>query len=134
MKKNQTISRFYLHTARNLFLLIITSFLGSWTNDVPESERFAPPRIFRAKHIKSTMQKVTDWQLKNPKHAPTDWTNGAFYAGVVAAYQTTKSQKILDSLMAHGMRTGWRPGRRYDHADDIAISQTNNKKQFICWS
>jgi rhamnogalacturonyl hydrolase YesR len=26
--------------------------------------------------------------------------------------------------MALGMRTGWKPGRRYDHADDIAISQT----------
>ncbi|OIN59404.1 family 88 glycosyl hydrolase [Arsenicibacter rosenii] len=70
------------------------------------------------------MVKVTQWQLNNPKHAPTDWTNGAFYAGVVAAYQTTKSPLILDSLMALGQRTGWKPGRRYDHADDIAISQT----------
>jgi unsaturated rhamnogalacturonyl hydrolase len=70
------------------------------------------------------MLKVTDWQLKNPKHAPTDWTNGAFYAGVVAAYQTTKSALILDSLIALGERTGWRPGARYDHADDIAICQT----------
>ncbi|MBD0374923.1 MAG: glycoside hydrolase family 88 protein [Flavisolibacter sp.] len=70
------------------------------------------------------MLKVTDWQLKNPKHRPNDWTNGAFYAGVVAAYQTTKSKAIRDSLMALGQRTGWQPGPRYDHADDIAISQT----------
>ncbi len=70
------------------------------------------------------MLRVTDWQLKNPKHLPTDWTNGAFYAGVVAAYKTTKSKTIRDSLFALGQRTGWKPGARYDHADDIAISQT----------
>ena len=85
---------------------------------------FAAPKIFRPAHIKSTMLKVANWQLKNPKHQPTDWTNGAFYAGVVAAYETTKSAAILDSLIALGQRTNWSPGRRYDHADDIAISQT----------
>ncbi len=30
------------------------------------------------------MLKVADWQLKNPKHEPNDWTNGAFYARVFA--------------------------------------------------
>lgn len=80
--------------------------------------------VFKRKHIKKKMLRVTDWQLKHPKHAPNDWTNGAFYAGVVAAYKTTKSKVILDSLLALGERTGWQPGRRYDHADDIAISQT----------
>lgn len=80
--------------------------------------------VFKPRYIKKTMQLVTDWQLKHPKHTPTDWTNGAFYAGVVAAYKTTGSRKILDSLMALGQRTSWQPGRRYDHADDIAISQT----------
>ncbi|MBE7171141.1 MAG: glycoside hydrolase family 88 protein [Williamsia sp.] len=80
--------------------------------------------VFKSDYIKKTMLAVTDWQLKNPKHPPTDWTNGAFYAGVVAAYNTTRSQAILDSLNALGERTGWQPGRRYDHADDIAICQT----------
>ena len=80
--------------------------------------------VFNANSIKSRMLKVTEWQLNNPKHTPTDWTNGAFYAGVVAAYETTKSKVVLDSLMALGQRTGWKPGPRYDHADDIAISQT----------
>lgn len=80
--------------------------------------------IFKPAYIKATMKKVTNWQLNHPKHAPTDWTNGAFYAGVVAAYKTTGSRQILDSLMALGQRTSWRPGPRYDHADDIAIAQT----------
>ncbi|MEO6730053.1 MAG: glycoside hydrolase family 88 protein [Ferruginibacter sp.] len=80
--------------------------------------------VFKKKYIKSAMLKVTEWQLKNPKHKPTDWTNGAFYAGVTAAYKTTKSKLIRDSLMALGQRTNWQPGPRYDHADDMTISQT----------
>lgn len=80
--------------------------------------------VFKKAYIKSTMLKVTAWQLSNPKHAPTDWTNGAFYVGVVAAQKATKSKLIMDSLMALGGRTNWEPGKRYDHADDIAISQT----------
>ncbi|MVM31311.1 glycoside hydrolase family 88 protein [Spirosoma sp. HMF4905] len=84
----------------------------------------ADPNVFAPDYIKNTMLKVVDWQLKHPKHKTTDWTNGAFYAGVFAAYETTKSPVVLDSLMAMGERTGWQPGSRYDHADDIAICQT----------
>jgi unsaturated rhamnogalacturonyl hydrolase len=80
--------------------------------------------VFSPKYIKETMVKVTDWQMKNQIHKETDWTNGAFFAGVFAAYETTKSPRILDSLMAVGERNKWLPNNRFDHADDIAISQT----------
>ena len=80
--------------------------------------------VFNKNYIKKTMIKVVDWQLKNPKHVLTDWTNGAFYTGVMAAYETTKSAKILDSLMSMGNRNKWQPHNRFDHADDIVISQT----------
>ena len=80
--------------------------------------------VFDKNYIKNTMIKVTDWQLKHPKHTLTDWTNGAFYTGVFAAYETTKSQAILDSLMAMGERNHWKTHNRFDHADDIVISQT----------
>ena len=50
--------------------------------------------IFQKNNIKTRMLKVADWQLKNPKHDLFDWTNGAFYAGVFAAYETTKSPEI----------------------------------------
>jgi unsaturated rhamnogalacturonyl hydrolase len=89
-----------------------------------DSMKVTTAEVFNPRYIKKTMQLVTDWQLNNPKHTPTDWTNGAFYAGVVAAYKTTGSRKILDSLMSLGQRTSWQPGRKYDHADDIAIAQT----------
>ena len=80
--------------------------------------------IFQKNNIKTRMLKVADWQLKNPKHDLFDWTNGAFYAGVFAAYETTKSPEIWKALMEMGEKNKWQIGRRFDHADDIVISQT----------
>ena len=42
--------------------------------------------LYIPKTIKKAMVTALDWQLQNPKHVLTDWTNGAFYAGVFAAY------------------------------------------------
>ena len=53
-----------------------------------------------------------------------DWTNGAFYAGVFAAYETTKSPDFGRPYTDMGEKNGWKPGPRFDHADDLAISQT----------
>lgn len=106
-------------TLRQGVLVLICGFFILLTGAIS-----ADPNVFSPDYIKTMMKKTVDWQLKHPKHKPTDWTNGAFYSGVFAAYETTKSKEILDSLMALGERTGWKPGSRYDHADDIAICQT----------
>ena len=81
-------------------------------------------KFFDKKYIKSTMEKVTKWQLANPKHEPRDWTNGALYAGVFAAWETTKSKDIYKAMMDMGEAAKWLPYRRWYHADDVAISQT----------
>lgn len=81
-------------------------------------------KAFNKKYIKQTMKKAVQWQLAHPKHDPKDWTNGAFYAGVVAAWQTTKSKDIHQSLMNMGNMEKWQPYKRWYHADDIAICQT----------
>jgi rhamnogalacturonyl hydrolase YesR len=81
--------------------------------------------IFKASNIKSTMIKVAGWQFVHANGKPEyTWTNAAFYTGVFAAYETTKSDLLLDSLNAISKRNNWLPGKRYDHADDIAITQT----------
>lgn len=79
---------------------------------------------FNDNYIQSTMLKATEWQMKNPKHNIKEWTNGAFYAGVFAAWETTKSGEIYNALMDLGEKTQWQPARRFYHADDIAICQT----------
>lgn len=103
---------------RNIFVLslLLMAFavnLSAQTSDV-----------FQKNFIKARMLKVADWQLKNPKHELYDWTNGAFYAGVFAAYETTKSPEIMKALMDMGEKNNWQIGKRFDHADDIVISQT----------
>jgi unsaturated rhamnogalacturonyl hydrolase len=80
--------------------------------------------VFKRKNIEAKMLQVAKWQLANPKHALYDWTNGAFYAGVFAAYETTKSPELLTALMEMGEKNAWKPGPRFDHADDIVINQT----------
>ncbi|MDO7884444.1 glycoside hydrolase family 88/105 protein [Hymenobacter cheonanensis] len=84
----------------------------------------ADAAYFKPKRIKGQLLKAAQWQLAHPRHGATDWTNAAFYSGVFAAYQATHSRLLLDSLLALGERTHWQPGRRFDHADDLAICQT----------
>jgi unsaturated rhamnogalacturonyl hydrolase len=84
----------------------------------------ADAAYLKPKFIKQQLLKTATWQLAHPRHEPTDWTNAAFYSGVFAAYQATHARVLLDSLLALGERTRWQPGRRYDHADDLAICQT----------
>ncbi|MDR2816816.1 MAG: glycoside hydrolase family 88 protein [Proteiniphilum sp.] len=105
MKKNFTL----------LLLLLAVVSVRSAHSDEPE---------FDKTYIRSIMVKVTDWQLKNPKHNLKDWTNGAFYAGVFAAWETTRSNHIYDALLRMGNINQWEPFRRFYHADDVAICQT----------
>jgi rhamnogalacturonyl hydrolase YesR len=86
--------------------------------DVANTKKF-----FDRKYIESTMELVTKWQLAHPNHEPRDWTNGAFYAGVFAAWETTHSQSIYQAMIDMGNAVGWTPYRRWYHADDIAICQ-----------
>jgi unsaturated rhamnogalacturonyl hydrolase len=105
---------------KKLFVLLLIAFVTSSSFAKTDPDK----KLFAARNIKKTMKIVTDWQLKNPKHELTDWTNGAFFAGVSAAWETTKSKPIYQAMMDMGTKNGWKPGRRWYHADDIAICQT----------
>ncbi len=83
-----------------------------------------PSGNFNQSRIKKVMNDAAKWQLKNPKHELYEWTNGAFYTGVFAAWQTTGSKKLYKAMVKMGEQNGWRPGMRLHHADDYAICQT----------
>ncbi|MEO6392863.1 MAG: glycoside hydrolase family 88 protein [Pyrinomonadaceae bacterium] len=80
--------------------------------------------LFKRKTIEAKMLLVAHWQLANPNHPLYDWTNGAFFAGVFAAYETTKSPVLMKAMIEMGDKNEWKPGPRFDHADDIVINQT----------
>ena len=100
------------------FALMLTA---AFTVSVPAN---AQDDGFSPKIIKTTMLKAAKWQVANPKHAKNDWTNGAFYAGLFAAWETTKSKELYGELMDMGVSLKWQPSHRWYHADDIAICQT----------
>ncbi len=70
------------------------------------------------------MIKALEWQEAHPIYAmaPTDWTNGAYYVGVVQAHKTTADEIYLAALKNMGWNNDWKPAHRVYHADDIAIA------------
>ena len=70
------------------------------------------------------MQKAADWQIANPsKHAPTDWTMGAYYAGMTALGDISANPKYRAEMMSAGRLNQWKPGKRIYHADDYCVGQ-----------
>jgi len=89
----------------------------------------APPQAFSAAADKAAIVKVmsavADWQLANPsKHEPYDWTQAAFYTGVMAFAGVADNPNYVDAMKAMGERNQWRPGLRPGHADDYAVVAT----------
>lgn len=104
---------------RTLTSLLIFMLVIGYSNAKSKQDK-----CFNPKQIKKTMIKAATWQFAHPKHELYDWTNGAFYAGVSAAYQETGNKKYLDAMMEMGKKNEWKPGPRLLHADDYAICQT----------
>jgi len=78
--------------------------------------------------IMKVMTAAADWQLDHPSdHAPYDWTQAAFYTGVMALTGVTDNPKYFDAMKAMGQRNQWRPGLRPGHADDYAVVATYAK-------
>lgn len=75
--------------------------------------------------VLATMERVADWQLANPsKHAPTDWTQGAGYAGIMALAKISASPRFEQAMLKMGETNEWKLGARRYHADDHAVGQT----------
>ncbi|WP_373519355.1 glycoside hydrolase family 105 protein [Pricia sp.] len=70
------------------------------------------------------MIKALEWQEAHPIYAlaPTDWTNGAYYTGLVQAHKSTDDQVYLAALKHMGWENDWQTAPRPYHADDVAIS------------
>src|SRR5580692_5454194 len=75
--------------------------------------------------VLDAMQRVADWQLANPSaYKPTDWTQGAGYAGMMALAGISGDTKYRDAMIAMGETNEWKPGARKFHADDHCVGQT----------
>jgi rhamnogalacturonyl hydrolase YesR len=83
---------------------------------------------FQPAAVLGVMTRAADWQLAHPSaHAPYDWTQAAFYTGVMALAEIAPDPKYLAAMRAMGEANQWRPGLRPGHADDYAVVATYAK-------
>ncbi|WP_430973760.1 glycoside hydrolase family 88/105 protein [Sunxiuqinia rutila] len=94
----------------------------------------ATTHLFQRKEIKKRLNRAACWQLKHPQNEYkfTDWTNGAFYAGLFAAYEASESKKLYKALYKMGESNKWQMGELLHHADDHALPQTYIDMYRIC--
>ena len=103
-----------------LFVIVICIFTNvsmAKALDVPQKDS-----------VTKIMRKVCDWQLEkgmfiNQNSWKVDWVNGAFYAGLMACYETTGDQKYLQYMVDIGNEVNWKLGPRLRHADDHTVGQ-----------
>ncbi len=136
VKLNQGSSVISVHSEGFNSEFLILEETGISTSQEPE--RLGPAKLFALpdqETVLSLMTSVADWQLENlpnPVLRPGgnlawyehfDWTNAAFYTGVMALWQTTGAQKYFDIMHSFAQEAAWQPGKRLLHADDHAIGQ-----------
>ncbi len=75
-------------------------------------------------NTEKAMLKALTWQEANPivEKSPMDWTNGAYYTGVVKAHEATNNPVFLRALKDMAERNDWQTYIRINSADDVAIS------------
>ena len=78
-----------------------------------------------AADVLRVVERVADWQLANPStHSPTDWTQAAGYAGIMALADLSTSPRFRDAMLKMANGNGWKLGPRPYHADDHCVGQT----------
>lgn len=74
--------------------------------------------------VRVLMERVADWQIANPsEHPADDWTQAAWYAGMMALDGVSGSTRFREAMFAAGEKNGWKTGARVYHAGDHAVGQ-----------
>jgi unsaturated rhamnogalacturonyl hydrolase len=86
----------------------------------------------RPAEVRKAMRKVADWQLNRVQGQYTaDWTMAALYTGLMAASDATGDPKYRLAMKDMGRQLEWKLGPRFNHADDVAVSQTYLELYFL---
>jgi rhamnogalacturonyl hydrolase YesR len=106
----------------HLSLIVAAAFSASC--QTPPRNYSVTEATIKPQAVLEVMERVADWQLAHPsKHPPTDWTQGAGYAGIMALAGISESPKYRDAMLAMGATNQWALGRRKYHADDHTVGQ-----------
>jgi len=78
-----------------------------------------------ADSVIEVMRRASDWQIAHlPGGEPRDWIHSVFWAGLIAAYQTTGESAYVDCAVAWAQANQWMLGPRLRHADDQCAGQS----------
>lgn len=109
-----------------LLLILLTLTLSVFSQD-NSSSPFSSS-VNKA-DVKAVMKAVADWQIITPlTHKPSDWTNGALYAGMVEWAAIADNDKYYNWLKESFDKNGWELNKRNSaldsyHADDYCVGQ-----------
>jgi hypothetical protein len=110
---------------RTLAALAACAFAGAVAVvAVPVAQVFAPVShsgATDASSVLALMHKVADWQLKHPRHMPTDWHNCPWHAGLLALHRASGDERYREHLLRTGEALGWQLGPQQRLADDHCI-------------
>jgi len=111
---------------RRLFLALLPAQLGGVLSLLHAADPItSPPPDLTPAAVLGVMERVADWQLAHPSpHSPTDWTQAAGDAGLMALAGTSGSPRFLDALLKMAEANAWKPGPRLYDADDHCVGQT----------
>lgn len=119
MSINQINVRYILTALLLLFML--SSEIQLYAQNVSNHS----VKDFNSKKILSIMERAADWQIANQNNSVlTDWTQGAYDAGVMALAGISGNSKYLDVMKEMGEKNQWQLGKRMYMADDQCIGQT----------
>jgi rhamnogalacturonyl hydrolase YesR len=117
-----------------LAILAIYVFFGCGARTAKEPVEASS--VLSRKSILTAMERAFDWQIDNIVYeAPlpdggfqdvsdTEWVRGAFFSGVMGAYEATDNPKYIEAAKEISESNAWQPGPRPRHGDDHCIAQT----------
>jgi rhamnogalacturonyl hydrolase YesR len=109
-------------------VLVLVVSASAWAQaGAPPAPQASPAfaAAVETRAIHHIMVAAADWQIAHPSaHDPWDWTQAAFYTGVMAFSKVADDGKYVAAMRAMGEINQWRPGLRPGHADDYAVVAT----------
>jgi unsaturated rhamnogalacturonyl hydrolase len=121
------ISRWFVITGLAAALMLIVQAQGAESGATNKTATgVSLSSEINQKTALANMKRVADWQLANPSaHPATDWTQGAYYAGMMALASISDDPKYHDAMMAMAEENHWKPSTNLIyHADNYCVLQT----------
>jgi rhamnogalacturonyl hydrolase YesR len=124
-KNSESVLKFY-YTGDIKGLALFLDELKPSEIKTPEKEE--KKDMFEPKIIRAIMKKTFRYMLTHPIELESaNWERGAFYTGIMGAYQVTKDEEYLDQAIKWSKENNWELNKNrlgYWFADNQTCSQT----------